>query len=89
MVFTGLPFTVPLSFRRDSENQNVDGRLHAFAVEFAREDNLTFRDVSRKVGDQVGLVLVGMVRIGTRVMEPSLPFWRPARSYISARSVYR
>ena len=31
----------------------------------------------------------GMVRMGIMVMEPGLPSWRPARSYIWARSVYR
>ena len=30
----------------------------------------------------------GMVKIGISVMEPVLPFWRPARSYRDAKSVY-
>ena len=59
MVLAGFAFADALVFQAGERGQHVDGRLDAFAVQLAREDDLPLGDVAREVGDRVGLIVLG------------------------------
>ena len=67
--------------------KDVDGRIDLLVVQLSIDEDLSLGDVSSKVGNGMGDVIVliqceftGIERIGIWVIEPFLPWTRPALS---------
>ena len=58
MILASLTAPDSLVFKTGQRRQHIYGRINAFFIKVARKNNLSFGDISRKVGNRMRLIVL-------------------------------
>ena len=80
MIRSGIALTDTILHQTGQTGQYIDRRVYPLSMQLHDQNDLPFCNITGQVGDRVCDIIVGMVRIGICVTEPSIPSTIPARS---------